>query len=103
MGLHSKRHAILLGVDDPRIEAWDLLQVLERRELAVLRTVRDDRRGLRAPQRQAALEPDRRRRVHIDAWELLRRKPPGAILEPAAKLPVRSVGAARAHLPHRGR
>src|SRR5205823_12651090 len=98
MGLHSKRHAILLGVDDPRIEAWDLLQVLERRELAVLRTVRDDRRGLRAPQGQAALELDRRRRVHIDAGELLRRKPGGEILEHGAKLLVRSAGAERAHL-----
>src|SRR5438094_688687 len=103
MGAHSKRQAILLGLEDRRIDARDLLQVLERRELAVLRAVRDDRRGLRAPQRQAALQLDRRRRVHIDSRQLLRRKAGREILEHGPELLVRAPGAERAHLPERGR
>src|SRR2546430_11941308 len=103
MGLHSKRQAILLGLEDRSIDAWDLLQVLERREVAVLRPVRDDRRGLRAPQRQATLQLDRRRRVHIDSRQLLRRKAGREILEHGPELLVRSPGAERAHLPQRGR
>src|SRR5881392_2569323 len=93
MGAHSKRQAILLGLEDRRIDARDLLQVLERRELAVLRAVRDDRRGLRAPQRQAALQLDRRRRVHIDSRQLLRRKAGREILEHGPELLVRAPGA----------
>src|SRR5256885_4326104 len=103
MGVHSKRQAILLGLEDRRIDARDLLQVLERRELAVLRAVRDDRGGLRALQRQAALQLDRRRRVHIDARQLLRWKTGREILEHGPELLVRAPGAERAHLPQRGR
>src|SRR6266487_1186407 len=103
MATRSKRHAILLGVDGCGIETRHLLEVLEGLEGAVLGTVRDDGRGLRAPQGQTTFQLDRRRRIHVDPRDLVGGEVRREISEHGTELLVRPLGAERAHLSKRAR
>src|ERR1051325_9612651 len=103
MATRSKRHAVLLGVDGCGIETRHLLEVLEGLEGAVLGTVRDDGRGLRAPQGQTTFQLDRRRRIHIDPGDLVGGEVRREIPEHGTELLVRPLGAERAHLSKRAR
>ena len=65
--------------------------------------IQHDGRGLRAPQRQATLQLDRRRRVHVDPRDRIRGEVRGEIPEHGTELLVCPLGAERAHLPKRAR